>query len=221
MTNTEQVLENLIANKVIINNNVFDAGVKYWIERQINSSHIVIVDSGWSIRGNVELLEKMLDLVNFNNSKDNDMIFSFSEGMSNRWLFLETPTNEISSKKSNIGKGGKVSVKVPYPINIRKSMQGERSLTMKKETMRDRVIQAAKDTLHRMPLLLDGSVHELGQFVNGETNIQADKRDILEGAHHMSKQFCINQWTVVIQIEGFNNRQGSQHIQVCNLACYA
>ena len=100
MRNTKLTTDNLISHKVIVNSNIFHAGVEYRISAQIGSSDIITIYC--RSRPDVEFLEQIYDLIEFCSSSGDDTVFNFNCRLSNCLLLLRTPTDWINAKEDII-----------------------------------------------------------------------------------------------------------------------
>jgi hypothetical protein len=124
-----------------INFNVLRSCMKDRICCEVRCSNIITPKGGWCGREDAEFREKGLEPNNFCCSLSNSTILGFCTRARDRALFSRGPREKISTKIKTIASGGPSIIETTSPISIRKCLNSEGCLTVKKKAVVDCVFE--------------------------------------------------------------------------------
>lgn len=124
-----------------INFNVLRSCMKDRICCEVRCSNIITPKDGRCGRRDAEFREKGLEPNNFCCSLSNSTILGFGTGARDCALFSRGPGEKILTKLETVASGGPSIIGTTGPINIRKCLNSEGCLTVKKKVVVDCVFE--------------------------------------------------------------------------------
>ena len=122
MSYTENIILNLIPNKMKIDCNMLHSGMKNWIGVELSCSNIITINDRAVGKRNVKISQEITNEIKFSCYICDGTILGLSGGSCNSPLIFRTPGDGIFTEIYNISTGGAKSIPCPLPNQHQKRL---------------------------------------------------------------------------------------------------
>ena len=191
MKNTKLAELDLLSNEVDIQFNVLGTLVLHRIRRKVDGRHIVTVDNGGLVDGDVEVSEKLTKPTSLGHSIGYCSVFRFCAGARHGWLPFGGPGHKRVADVNAVTRRGSSIVRAARPICIRVGKDVARGRGLKTKAVLSSSTDIAKDSLNESPVHITRSVHMETYLLNGVADVMPSQCQVLQSAGNAAIERCV------------------------------
>ena len=171
--------QNLFTNKMVINLQMFCAGVEDRIRGNGQGRYIITPKFGSSGKENAQIFEHLSKPTQLSSYRSQGKVLKFSRRSRHCVLLLSAPGDGVVPKIGNEA-SGRLSIKrITYPVKVRKGRKRDRT-RLKKDTKIKSAIDVSKDAFCSSKVNIRRKRHELTNLVHSKTQIWSGESQIMK-----------------------------------------